>query len=99
MGENDLPSSTAVEMESAKVEMLTGDFHIDGILVADREVVGAWTYQYAASSMCMSYSQHDRPVDYLAASVRRPPQISTLKKDRQRVLRSRLWPQLCAAGG
>jgi len=55
VGENDLPSSMAVEMESAKVEMLTGELGM--------EAVGVWAYQYTAASMSMHYSQNDRWLD------------------------------------
>lgn len=40
MGEDDLIASMAVEMESAKVEKLTGEFKMVGKLAADGRVVG-----------------------------------------------------------
>ena len=55
VGENDLPSSMAVEIESAKVEMLTGELGM--------EAVSVWVYQYTAASISMHYSQNHRWLD------------------------------------
>jgi len=38
-------------MESAKVEMPTGELGM--------EAVSVWVYQYAAATLCVLYLQHD----------------------------------------